>query len=166
MERKKQRGEKALHMRRAISIIVIIAFLSIGCSKTYGAILITSALPELVMQHDNLENDTLEQPEQAPEFPGGVEELMKHLRVDFEVEAPQPSSDHGMSARVIVQFIIDRDGRVIKPRIKRSVDPILDKEALRIVSNLPQWKPGMQGGKVVMTRFTVPCLFTICYKSK
>lgn len=163
MERKEQRGKSALCMHKAMTLIVIIAFLNSGSLKAYGAI---SALPELVLQHDTLENDTLEQPEQAPEFPGGMQELMKYLNKDFTVEGPRPDRENGLPGRIIVQFIIDRDGNVIQPRIKQSIDPILDKEALRIASNLPRWKPGMQGGKAVMTRYTVPFFFKLHYKSK
>ena len=61
--------------------------------------------------------------------------------------------------RVIVQFIIDERGNISKPIILRSINPELDKEALRIVSLMPQWKPGMQKGEPVSVKFTVPIVF-------
>lgn len=141
-------------MRRAITIIVItIAFLNIASSKAYCTNLIALALPELV-----LENDTLDNPEQAPQFPGGTKELMKYLNVRLKFEGP-PYQGMDQVGRVIVQFIIDREGNVIKPRIKKSLDPFLDKEALRIISLLPRFQPGIDDGKPVMTRYTVPVAF-------
>ena len=154
MERRKQTLENAPSISRVmIMTMITIAFLSITSTKAYCVNPTTPLMPELV-----LENDTVDNPEQAPQFPGGIKELMELLYIKLETKG-LTSYGHSAGVRIIVQFIIDQEGNVIKPRIKKSVDPILDKEALRIVSQLPRWQPGMQDGKPVMTRFTVPIGF-------
>ena len=154
MKRREQTCKSTLSVNKAI-MLVIVALLSLASSKAYSVNPLDRSLPALV-----LENDTLEKPERMPEFPGGKEELIKRLSIYYKYEG-EPYTGMDRLARCIVQFIIDTEGNVIKPRIIKSVDPFFDKEALRITSELPRWKPGMHGGKPVITRYTVPVTFKL-----
>lgn len=94
-----------------------------------------------------------------PEFPGGTVELLGYLKKN--IKYPKESLENGIQGRVIVQFIVNRDGKIVDPVITRSVDPFIDKEALRLVSNMPKWEPGEQRGKPVRVKFTLPIQFRL-----
>jgi protein TonB len=66
-----------------------------------------------------------------------------------------------VQGKVIVQFVVNKDGTVVDPVVVRSVDPYLDKEALRVINSMPKWKPGKQRGKPVRVRYTVPVTFRL-----
>ena len=97
--------------------------------------------------------------EQMPEFPGGMAELMKFLSKN--IKYPTIAQENGIQGRVIVQFVVNQDGSIVDPVVMRSVDPYLDKEALRVISSMPKWKPGMQRGKAVRVKYTVPVTFRL-----
>lgn len=97
--------------------------------------------------------------EQMPEFPGGMAELMKFLSKN--IKYPTIAQENGIQGRVIVQFVVNQDGSIVDPVVMRSVDPYLDKEALRVISTMPKWKPGMQRGKAVRVKYTVPVTFRL-----
>ena len=63
--------------------------------------------------------------------------------------------------RAIVQFIVDKEGNIVQPKVVRGVDPYLDKEAVRVVKSMPKWIPGKQNGKAVRVKFTVPVMFRL-----
>ncbi|MBR3758440.1 MAG: energy transducer TonB [Bacteroidaceae bacterium] len=122
-----------------------------------------------VVEIQNIENVVVEEPEKEeeifqvveamPEFPGGTAELMKWLQKN--IKYPSISQENGVQGRVIVQFVVNRDGSIVDPVVLRSVDPYLDKEALRVVSAMPKWKPGEQRGKTVRVKFTLPIQFRL-----
>lgn len=98
--------------------------------------------------------------EKMPEFPdGGMTALMNYLSKNLHY--PIAAAEKGMQGRVTVQFIVSKDGEILEPKVLRSVDPLLDKEALRVVSAMPKWKPGTQRGKAVNVRFTIPVTFKL-----
>ena len=97
--------------------------------------------------------------EEQPEFPGGMSECMKWLGKN--IKYPTISQENGVQGRVIVQFVVNRDGSIVDAVVARGVDPYLDKEALRVVSMMPKWKPGKQRGKEVRVRFTLPVMFRL-----
>jgi periplasmic protein TonB len=97
--------------------------------------------------------------EDMPEFPGG--ELALRQFIANSVKYPVIAQENGIQGRVYVTFVVDADGSVSEPRIARGVDPSLDKEALRVVSSLPKWKPGKQRGKPVRVSYTVPINFQL-----
>lgn len=97
--------------------------------------------------------------EEMPEFPGGDAEMMKWLTKN--VVYPSIASENGIQGRVMVGFVVERDGSVSDVKILRGVDPSLDKEAMRVVKAMPKWKPGMQTGKPVRCRFTIPVNFRL-----
>lgn len=97
--------------------------------------------------------------EQMPEFPGGMQECLKFLGKN--IRYPEAARKDKIEGRVIVQFIIDKDGKVIEPSIARSISPELDNEALRVIKLMPKWKPGTQRGKAVKVQFTMPVTFNL-----
>lgn len=97
--------------------------------------------------------------EQMPEFPGGMKEMLKFLQEN--VKYPEDAMKNNVQGRVIVQFVIEKDGTPTEFKVLRSVDPDLDAEALRVLQTMPKWKPGMQRGEVVRVKFTVPVSFKL-----
>lgn len=97
--------------------------------------------------------------EQMPEFPGGMKEMLKFLQEN--VKYPENAMKNNVQGRVIVQFVIEKDGTPTEFKVARSVDPDLDAEALRVLQTMPKWKPGMQRGKIVRVKFTVPVSFKL-----
>ena len=97
--------------------------------------------------------------EEMPEFPGGMAECMKYLSKN--INYPEDCKKEGVQGRVIVQFVVDKDGSIKDPTIARGVHPSLDKEALRVLSSMPNWKPGKQKGEAVKVRYTIPVMFRL-----
>lgn len=97
--------------------------------------------------------------EQMPEFPGGIKELMTYLKDN--IKYPKAAQDKKVQGRVIVQFVVEKDGTPTEFNVIRSVDPTLDAEALRVMKEMPKWKPGMQKGQAVRVKYTVPVSFKL-----
>lgn len=97
--------------------------------------------------------------EQMPEYPGGMKEMLKFLQEN--VKYPVNAIKNNVQGRVIVQFVVEKDGTLTEFKVARSVDPDLDAEALRVLQTMPKWKPGMQKGQVVRVKFTVPVSFKL-----
>ena len=97
--------------------------------------------------------------EQMPEFPGGMKEMLKFLQENMKY--PENAMKNNVQGRVIVQFVVEKDGTPTEFKVARSVDPDLDAEALRVLQTMPKWKPGMQRGEVVRVKFTVPVSFKL-----
>lgn len=97
--------------------------------------------------------------EEMPNFPGGQQELMTFL--SRNIKYPQVSIDNKEQGRVIVEFIVDKEGNITKPKVVRSITPELDAEALRVMSVMPKWTPGKQRGEAVKVRYTMPVMFRL-----
>ncbi len=97
--------------------------------------------------------------ENKPEFPGGDAELMKFI--SNNIKYPVIAQENGIQGRVICQFVVNKDGSIVDINVVRSVDPSLDKEAIRVIKSMPKWKPGMQRGKAVRVKFTLPIVFRL-----
>lgn len=98
--------------------------------------------------------------EEAPEFiNGGMAGLMQYLSKN--IKYPTIAQENGTQGRVVVQFVVNRDGSIVDAKVMRGVDPYLDKEALRVINSMPKWKPGKQRGKPVRCRYTVPVMFRL-----
>lgn len=97
--------------------------------------------------------------EKMPEYPGGISAMMQYLssNIKYPVEAQRKN----ISGRVMVQFVVMEDGKLSRVKVVRSIDPLLDEEAMRVVREMPAWAPGMQDGKKVKTRFTIPVSFNL-----
>ena len=115
--------------------------------------------PVEVEEEDVEEQQIFQVVEEMPEFPGGMAECMKFLSKN--IKYPTISQENGVQGRVIVQFVVNRDGSIVDPVVVRGVDPYLDKEALRVIQMMPKWKPGKQRGKAVRVKYTVPVMFRL-----
>ena len=152
MNKKKTNG--AGHIKYALFAIPAFALLlagNISCSS------------EASKKDEVKENATTEETfmvvEQMPEFPGGMDDLMTFL--NSNIRYPKSAYDKNVQGRVIVQFVIEKDGTPTEFEIMRSVNPDLDAEALRVMKEMPKWKPGMQRGQVVRVKYTIPVTFRI-----
>ena len=92
--------------------------------------------------------------DQMPEFPGGMEALNTYLRNN--IRYPQEAQKAGIQGRVIIQFIVSKDGSITDAEVVESVDPQLDAEGLRLIKNMPRWKPGMRKGQALRVKQTLP----------
>ena len=108
---------------------------------------------------DTTKNVVYDVTETLPQFPGGQGVMMKYLAAN--IKYPASAVKAKKQGRVIVAFVIQKDGSVTNARIVRSVDPELDAEALRIVKAMPNWTPGTQDGKPVNVRYTIPVVFSL-----
>ena len=97
--------------------------------------------------------------EDMPEYPGGDLALRKYIAAN--IKYPKYAQEHGVQGKVYVNFVVSKTGEVGGATIARGISPSLDAEALRVVENLPKWKPGMQRGQPVNVRFTVPINFVL-----
>ena len=97
--------------------------------------------------------------EQMPEFPGGMEAMIQFMQQNMKY--PKDAQKLNKQGRVLVNFIIEKDGRVSNAVVVKSVWPSLDAEALRLVRAMPKWTPGKQNGKVVRVKFTMPFNFSL-----
>ena len=97
--------------------------------------------------------------EQMPSFPGGMKAMMDYLARN--IRYPANAKNDLIEGRVILQFIVDKKGRLSDIKVVKSVEPYLDAEAVRVVKSMPRWNPGMQNGKAVKVRYTLPVTFRL-----
>ena len=95
--------------------------------------------------------------DQMPEFPGGMEALNTYLRNN--IRYPQEAQKAGIQGRVVIEFVISKDGSITDAEVVESVDPQLDAEGLRLIKNMPRWKPGMRKGQAIRVKQTLPIRF-------
>ena len=97
--------------------------------------------------------------EQPPMFPGGQEAMMKWL--SNNIRYPEAAQQNNVSGRVIVSFVVEKDGSVSDVKLAKGIDRDLDNEALRVVKRMPKWQPGKNNGVAVRTKFTLPVTFKL-----
>lgn len=97
--------------------------------------------------------------EDQPEFPGGTAALMEFLRKN--IKYPSICRENNIQGRVLVTFVVNKDGSIVEVEIAKGVNPSLDKEAVRVISQMPKWKPGYQRGKPVRVKYSVPVNFRL-----
>ena len=135
------------------------AFNVVGNDEVGGEVLKAKeeiAQPEPPKEEENKIFDVVEE---QPSFPGGAGALMQWLRDN--INYPVIAAENGIEGRVIVQFVVSKTGAISDVRVARSVDPSLDKEAVRVVSSMPNWTPGKQNGSAVNVRYTLPVTFKL-----
>ena len=119
-------------------------------------------LKEAVAQPEpkpEVENKVFDVVEQMPSFPGGNAALMEYLQQN--VKYPVVAQENGVQGRVVVSFVVEKDGSITDVKVVRSVDPSLDKEAARVVKSMPRWIPGKQNGSAVRVKYNVPVSFRL-----
>lgn len=94
-----------------------------------------------------------------PTFPGGEVALVQFLNAN--IHYPEVAEENGIQGKVVISFVVERNGTVTNVEVVKSVDPLLDKEAIRVVRSMPQWKPGTQNGKPVRVKYTTPVTFRL-----
>ena len=104
-------------------------------------------------KHVEEKNKVFDIVEQMPSFPGGPAQLMKWLAE--HVQYPTVAQENSVQGRVIIAFVVERDGSITDVNVVRSVDPLLDKEAVRVVSNMPKWIPGKHDGAPVRVKYNM-----------
>ena len=115
----------------------------------------------MVVRTDTISEDVIfgDVPEQAASFPGGHNALREFI--DNNLRYPDILDTSSVQGRVVVRFVIEKDGTVTNPKVVKSIDPVLDQEALRIVSIMPKWIPAKMNGKAIRTTYTVPVNFRL-----
>ena len=131
-------------------------------SKIYIAsilVAITSCL-SLTAQDDKTQEDVVFTiVEQQPEFPGGMDALGQWLGEN--INYPQAAKDAGAQGTVYVSFVVKKDGSISDAKVLRGVGKYCDREALRVVADMPKWKAGMQRGKAVNVQYNLPIRFSL-----
>lgn len=117
------------------------------------------AMPAPKEEEEEVTNEIFTVVEDMPAFPGGETALLQYI--SKSVKYPVIAQENGIQGRVIVSFVIERDGHVADATVVRGVDPSLDKEALRVVKSMPKWTPGKQRGKPVRVKYTLPVTFRL-----
>ena len=154
-------GKKSTWMLIGYVLILAAVFVAFEWTERDKQVTTDTGVVEPIFEEEMI--PITEEPEQKqappPPFPGGMAELMKFLSKN--IKYPTIAQENGIQGRVIVQFVVNQDGSIVDPVVMRSVDPYLDKEALRVISSMPKWKPGMQRGKAVRVKYTVPVTFRL-----
>ena len=97
--------------------------------------------------------------EQMPQFSGGMKALMDYLSTN--ISYPKEAHKKEIQGRVLVRFVVEKEGSISNAEVVKSVDPLLDAEALRVISSMPNWIPGKQNGKAVRVKYTIPITFNL-----
>jgi len=142
---------------RALAVVPAIALALLAFANPT-----TETADELVVVAYNepeVPQDVYESVEQMPEFPGGQAEMMKFLAQN--IQYPINAARNNVEGRVVLQFVVEKDGQIGEVKIARSVDPELDAEALRVVKSMPNFIPGRHGGKSVAVWYTIPISFKL-----
>jgi periplasmic protein TonB len=120
--------------------------------ENYRKISNSTSFEELREQaEEESKNKIFDECDQMPSFPGN---LMTYLSEN--VKYPVEAQENGIQGRVVVSFVVEKDGSLSDIRVARSVSPVLDAEAIRVVSSMPQWNPGVNNGEYVRVKYNVP----------
>ena len=128
-------------------------------SGLFAAIATTIVLLFAGSVNVSAQDEPMTMPEVAPEYPGGTIALLTFIQKHLEY--PEGAKEQEIQGRVIVQFIIEKDGTVSDVKIVKSVDPLVDDQVVRAISAMPAWKPGMHEGKTVRVSYSVPIHFKL-----
>ena len=107
----------------------------------------------------NTNDNAFDVVEQMPEFPGGQIAMLNFLSKN--IRYPEAAHKAGIQGRVVATFVVEKDGSISNAKVMRSIDPLLDAEALRVINSMPNWIPGKQDGKPVAVKYTVPVSFKL-----
>lgn len=113
----------------------------------------------MAQQEVALEEKVYEVVEEMPSFPGGQGAMFEFIANN--IQYPIVAEENGVQGRVLVSFVIKKDGSLSNVRVVKSVDPALDKEAVRLIKSMPKWSPGKEKGRFVNVKFTVPVTFRL-----
>ena len=159
-------------MRSCIVFLIVFCLLSIGCvqqrqkteTKKCSAIPIDTSLvvvDSTILLYSNLKTSNKEIHailEERPKYPGGMDEVVKYIQT---IQYPPTAVYKKIEGKVWVESVVDRDGKVVQPKVAYSVHPLLDQEALRIIKMMPDWRPGKLNGETVKVKYVFPVTFRI-----
>ena len=120
--------------------------------------LVDDSDPRYNLTNEN-SNEVYTEVDQPAEFPGGLQALMRWLGTN--IRYPEAAAQNGVQGRVVVRFIVEKDGSVSNPEISNSVDKDLDKEAMRLVNKMPKWQPAKKNGLPARSYYNLPVTFKI-----
>lgn len=123
-----------------------------ACMMTLGA-------QAQVQKGNTAPQDVFDVVEEMPQYPGGMQAMLSFLQEN--ITYPKDAQEKKISGRVLVTFVVEKDGSISNVETVKSVFPSLDEEAVRIVKSMPNWKPGKQNGKVVRVKYTLPISFSL-----
>jgi TonB family protein len=123
----------------------------------YGIVLVLAFSANA--QEKPAKQETNSEMDEMPEYKGGQEALFQFVKDN--IVFPEEAKKNGVQGKVFVSFVIDEFGAVTESRITRSVNPVLDKEALRVVKQMSEWVPGKKEGKPVKVSMTLPIMFAL-----
>lgn len=123
-----------------------------ACMMTLGA-------QAQVKNQPNISQEVYDVVEEMPVFPGGIQGMIKFLSEN--ISYPKDAQEKKISGRVIISFVVEKNGSVSEVQTERSLYPSLDEEAVRVVKSMPNWTPGKQGGQVVRVKYTLPVTFSL-----
>ena len=144
-----------------VMMIVVLLMMTVGniaCAQNVPLIID----PDKVDQYLAERKDTInvyDCVEQIPSFPGGTQKLKEFIEENLRY--PKELEESCVQGRVIVRFIVERNGKLSNVKVVKSVHPALDKEAIRIVKLMPRWIPGRQNGITVRVKFYIPIIFRL-----
>ncbi|MFW5832307.1 MAG: energy transducer TonB [Prolixibacteraceae bacterium] len=127
------------------------------------ALLMVVSFSISAQNNENKNKVYFEEVDEMPEYPGGKEALFKFISEN--VQYPENAKKEGVTGKVYVSFVVDKNGSVSDVEIARGVDSELDKEAVRVLKKLEKWKPGKKDGELVKVGFTMPIHFALIDKS-
>ena len=112
-----------------------------------------------IIQEESDEDDIFQVVEEMPEFPGGEAKLLEYLAKN--IKYPERAREQGVQGRCIIEFVINKDGSVVEPKVVRSLEAQCDNEAMRVIRTMPKWKPGKQRDRAVKVTYTFPVIFQL-----
>ena len=150
-------------MKRVIFVTMMIALLvmtvgDIACAQNVPLIIDPDKVDEYLAERKDTTN-VYDVVEEMPGFPGGTQKLIKFIEENMRY--PKKCAKKGIYGRVIVAFIVERNGELSNIKVVKSVHRALDKEALRIVKLMPRWIPGRQNGVTVRVKYIIPIRFSV-----
>lgn len=160
-------------MRSSIVFLIAFCLLSIGCvqqrqkteTKKCSAIPMDTSLvvvDSILLLYSKLKTSDKEIHailEERPEYPGGMDEVVKYIQT--HIQYPPTAVYKKIEGKVWIESVINRDGKVVQPKVAYSVHPLLDQEALRIIKMMPDWKPGKLNGETVKVKYVFPVTFRV-----
>lgn len=135
------------------------AIKSYGENAKYGVIIVNTKKYQEELDNEPKQPNVFDVVEGMPQFPGGAAALMQYLSQN--IRYPKEAMEAKTQGRVIVQFVVEKDGSISGAHVVKSVNPQLDAEALRVVSAMPNWTPGTQNGQTVRVKYAVPISFRL-----
>lgn len=145
---------------KKILIIMLLFSLKISLATAQNdknTIIVSDTISE--MTNDAQSEKVYDVVEMPPSFPGGMAALQSYIRNN--IKYPVAAKKNGIEGRVVVEFVVEKDGTLSNVKAFRPADPSLDQEAIRLVESMPKWNPGKNNGEPVNVRYTIPITFRL-----